>query len=130
MIIDFSNIDRLAKELDVKVLKTELISSNIANIDTPGYKAKDLKFDHYLEESMNDLSLKTTNPKHIKDSESAVEGNQIVENKEPGRADGNNVNVEDEMLKLIKNNIDYNITVQLLSKSLARIKTAIEDARR
>jgi len=130
MVIDFSNIDRLVKELDIKVLKTELISSNIANIDTPGYKAKDLKFDHYLQESMDDLSLKVTNPKHIRDESSVVEGNQIVENSEPGRADGNNVNVEEEMLKLVKNNIDYNITVQLLSKSLARIKDAIEGARR
>ncbi len=130
MIIDFSNIDRLVKELDVKVLKTELISSNIANIDTPGYKAKDLKFDHYLQESMDDLNLKTTNPKHIRDESSVVEGNLIVENSKPGRADGNNVNVEEEMLKLVKNNIDYNITVQLLSKSIARIKNAIEGVRR
>lgn len=130
MIVDFSNIDRLVKELDVKILKTELISSNIANIDTPGYKAKDLKFDHYLEESMDDLNLKITNPKHIRDEASVVEGNQIVEDSKPGRADGNNVNVEEEMLKLVKNNIDYNITVQLLSKSIARIKNAIEEGRR
>ncbi len=54
--IDYGVINMLSKELDIKTLRNELISSNIANIDTPGFKGKDLDFKSVLTESINDIN--------------------------------------------------------------------------
>jgi len=111
----------------MRALRSELISSNIANIDTPDYKSVDLKFEHILEQAGNSLKLKVTNPKHISETGAADINNEIVKNPETGRADGNNVNIDSEMLKLTKNNIQYNIAVQLISKSFLKIKEAMRE---
>lgn len=110
-------------------MESKLIASNVANVDTPGYKAKDLKFENVLKDQMDTLQLKVTNPKHMTDAPAGITNNEIVENPNPGRPDGNNVNIDDEMLKLTKNNIQYNVEVQLLSRRTRYIKDAIQAAR-
>ena len=133
MIIDYDAlVSKLGANLDMKVVRNQLIASNIANVDTPGYKAKDLKFHRILAENMEegDIALKRTHVKHMTPGESSAGGgNEILENPNPGRPDGNNVNIDQEMLKLTENNIQYNVTVQLLSKRLRQIFDAIERSR-
>jgi flagellar basal-body rod protein FlgB len=121
----------LSSKLDVKTLRNELIASNIANIDTPGYKGKDIDFKKVLSDSFSDIEMKRTDPRHILSNNVFNQGSvQIVEDTNPGRADGNNVNIESEMLKLTENNIQYNIAVHLVSKKLNEIKDAIKEATR
>jgi flagellar basal-body rod protein FlgB len=134
MIIGYGeDINKLAADLDIKIRRSELIASNIANVDTPGYKAKDLAFHRILADSMENegLTLKRTHVKHMTGGESTAGGsvNEIVEEPNPGRPDGNNVNIDQEMLKLTENNIQYNVSVQLLSKRLRQIANAIESSR-
>ena len=74
--------------------------------------------------------MKVTNPKHMTDGVSGILNNEIVENPNPGRPDGNNVNIDEEMLKLSENNIQYNVAVQLLAKHMAHIKDSIQQAGR
>jgi flagellar basal-body rod protein FlgB len=114
--------------MDKTVVESKLIASNVANVDTPGYKAKELKFDDMLKNQMGSLQLKMTHPKHMTDAPSVVPNGEIVENPNPGRPDGNNVNIDEEMLKLTKNNIQYNVAVQLLSKRTRYIKDALQAA--
>lgn len=117
-------------DLDNLVMRSKLIASNIANVDTPGYTSKDLKFTKILEESMNTLKMKRTDFRHM--GETPLENglmNEIVENPNPGRPDGNNVDIDDEMLKLSENNIQYNVSVQLLSKKMRQISDAIQQAK-
>lgn len=133
MIINYNKIvDKLGAEMDTKVLQSKLIASNIANVDTPGYVSKDLKFDHVLKQNADELNIamKVTNPKHMTDGVSGILNNEIVENPNPGRPDGNNVNIDEEMLKLSENNIQYNVAVQLLAKHMAHIKDSIQQAGR
>jgi len=121
--------NKLAADLDVKILRSELIASNIANVDTPGYKARDLKFHRVLTESMEEenIKMKQTHVKHMTPGETPNSiSNEIVENPNPSRPDGNNVNVDEEMLKLTEINIQYNVSVQLLSKRLRQLSDAIE----
>ncbi len=132
MLLDYNTIvNKLAAEMDNKVQRSELIASNVANVDTPGYKSRDLKFDRVLKASMENLHLgmKTSHPKHIRDFDQLITDNEIVENPNPGRPDGNNVSIDDELLKLSRNNIQYNIAVQLLSKRFAHLKEAIQSAK-
>ena len=129
MLIDYETVvNKLAAELDAKVLKSKLIASNIANVDTPGYKSKDLKFEKVLKDEIGSLQLKVTNEKHMKDIPQSVKNGEIVENPNPGRPDGNNVNIDEELLKLTKNNIQYNVAVQLLANRLNHIKDAVQQA--
>jgi len=126
MIIDYDSvINKLAADLDNRVTRNELIASNIANLDTPNYKSKDVKFHRILAETMDGIELKRTSPKHMGGSGDAVRHNEIIDNPQSGRADGNNVDIDDEMLKLSENNIQYNVSVQLMSKRLKHIQEAI-----
>jgi flagellar basal-body rod protein FlgB len=129
---DDAVVSKLAADLDMKVLRSKLIASNIANVDTPGYKAKDLKFHRILAESLGneELILKQTHVKHMTttgmtETPGGISA-EVVESPVPGRPDGNNVNIDEEMLKLTEINIQYNVSVQLLAKRLQQINTAIE----
>jgi len=129
--IDYSVVNMLSKELDIKTYRNELIASNIANIDTPGFKGKDIDFKSVLSESLNDIEMKISDPRHINSNGSSGQNAiSVVENPNSGRADGNNVNIESEMLKLTENNIQYNISVHLVAKKLAGLKEAIREAAR
>lgn len=122
-------VDKLAAELDTKVQQSKLIASNVANVDTPGYKSKDLKFANVLQDEMGNLHMKTTHPLHMEGITGDIRNNEIIEDPTPGRPDGNNVNIDDELLKLNRNNIQYTVAVQLLAKYLFMIKDTIQQAR-
>jgi flagellar basal-body rod protein FlgB len=126
MLINYNKvIDRLAADMDDRVTRNKLIASNVANLDTPGYKAKDVKFERILADNMDEITMKRTHVKHMDNGSGTIRQNEIVENPNPGRPDGNNVNVDEEMLKLSENNIQYNVAVTLIAKKLQHIKTAI-----
>lgn len=130
MLIDYNDIvNKLARDLDVRVKRSELIGSNIANIDTPSYKARDLKFQEELTGEIGRLDMKTTHTKHMTELSEGSAPLEVIESQNAGRPDGNNVNVDDEMLKLTENNIQYNVAIQLLSKSLRRIHLAIDQSK-
>ena len=123
----------LKKTLDALSQRQVLVSSNISNIDTPGYKAKDINFASQLSEIMdsgNNLSLTTTNSRHIGHSGRDVDSVEfeVFEESDPARADGNNVNLDKEMIKLAENQIQYNAAVQLLTKRTSTILAAINES--
>ncbi len=122
-------VDKLGAELDTKILQSKLIASNVANVDTPGYKAKDLKFANVLQDEMGNLHMKKTDLRHMEGITSEIRNNEIIEDPNPGRPDGNNVNIDDELLKLNRNNIQYTVAVQLLAKYLGMVKDTIQQAR-
>ncbi|MCP5051412.1 MAG: flagellar basal body rod protein FlgB [bacterium] len=126
MIIDYDAvINKLAADLDNRVMRHKLIASNVANVDTPGYTARDLKFHRILTDNMDGLQLKRTHEKHLGSGSGEIRHNEIVESPNPGRPDGNNVNIDEELLKLSENNIQYNVSIQLLTKKLKHIKDAM-----
>lgn len=126
MIIDYNSVvNPLALDLDDRVMRNQLIASNVANVDTPGYVAKEVKFEHILADTMDDMNMKRTNPKHLDDGAGSLRVNEVIDNPNPGRPDGNNVNIDDEMMKLTENYMQFNAAVQLLSKHLRGIQDAI-----
>ncbi len=125
MIIDYNTINRLAADLDDRVMRNQLIASNVANVDTPGYTGKDVKFERILADTMDGMNLKLTHPKHMDDGPSGILQNEVIDNPNPGRPDGNNVNIDDEMMKLTENNMQFNATVQLITKKLRGLQDVI-----
>ncbi len=130
-----SSLNLREKALDAAWTRNEVIAQNIANVDTPGYKAKTVRFEEYLEDALNkdDFKGNTTDSRHIEigggnlDKASAK---VTTENSNLStRLDGNNVDVESEMASLAKNDIRYNVITQSLNNGLARLMTAIREGK-
>ncbi len=134
-LIESVDLTILEKFLDESLKKQSVIASNIANANTPNYKAKELNFEEAFKKALGDgednVSLKATDPRHFTDSNSLENLSTKVEiSSAPARPDGNNVNLEKEMVKLTENNISYNLGIQLITKKLKDIRTAITSGRR
>jgi flagellar basal-body rod protein FlgB len=112
--------------------RQSVLSENVSNSDTPGFKPRDLvepKFDKMgasAQGSMGALAMMRTTTTHI--APAGGGGQTFDQNKRAGfetRPTGNAVNLEDEMLKVSANQMDYAAVTSLYSKSLHLLKTAI-----
>jgi len=139
-----TTVDLLAKSIDLRTRNQNLIASNVANAETPGYTPKSLEFEGQLQAAVNKSSGRgvksigtgsVTNPAHIAlrgsagDKISQVKGT-VVETpaKTPGR-DGNSVEMENEMSRMMQNQILFNASVQLLSKKFEGLRTALREGK-
>lgn len=122
----------LKKNLDFQSERNLLISSNTSNINTPGYKARDLDFQAQLEEvldSGDQLKIETTNSRHFGSTKDALKKlePEVFEEPDAARSDGNNVNLDKEMLKLAENQINYTATIQMMAKRGSTIRAAVTE---
>jgi flagellar basal-body rod protein FlgB len=113
--IDTPGIAALNRFLDVDVFRNQLITSNLANVDTPGYRTQDINFAQELERSQNQLQFAEFTPLTRQ-----VRG--LME-----RPDGNNVSLERESLLLAETQLRFNIGVQLLRMEFHRLSSAIHE---
>lgn len=121
----------LGNALDISSRRHNLISSNIANIDTIGYKPTDLDFKSTLEAVMskpkNDMAV--THPKHI------IPGTQPPDMNGEGFDMANiyhldSVDIDREMESLVENNINYRTTAEMMIRKLTLLKHAISEGGR
>lgn len=123
--------DDLVSALGVKLKhlnqRQSVISQNIANSDTPGYKALDLADINFQSVGGGmGVQLQATSPNHISDANSATKF-KYLEQKNSGitTLDGNNVNLEEQMLKMAQTDMEYNKTVGLMRQINGLVRTAI-----
>jgi len=114
----------IEKSLDACWLREEVISQNIANYDTPGYKRKTVSFEEYLGEALDSKNRKNVNVDKIDIKVEEDHSNLSM------RLDGNNVDIDSEMSSLAKNSIKYNVLIQSLNAGFSRFKTVITEGRR
>jgi len=122
---DLSKIKAL---MDYRIFRQGVVSSNIANIDTPGYKAKDVSFENALEGAQQKahVRLKVTHPGHIQGSPS--KGLKYKTEEDPYSRignDSNTVDIDREMMKLTQNHLLYNASAQIVQQKLQWIKSTI-----
>ena len=120
----------LVRGLDATWLRNEVISNNIANVDTPGFKVSEVEFEDVLVAAVSnsELGLKTTREGHIKttaDSISDVEPTVVTSWNTSYTADENNVDIESEMVDLAKNSLEYYTLVSKLNSEFRKLNTAI-----
>ncbi|HET7522091.1 MAG TPA: flagellar basal body rod protein FlgB [Bacillales bacterium] len=112
-------VSGLEKALDRTVLRQKAISQNIANVDTPGYKAKRVVFKDELDRR---LQAYRTNPRHFQFSTSSAGGAYIREETDTAfNNNGNNVDMDREMAALAKNQIQYYALVAKLNGTFRRL---------
>lgn len=113
--IEDPTIETLSRFLDVNVYRGELVMSNMANIDTPGYRTRDINFQQELERAASNFEDASFSP-----MSHPVRG--LIE-----RPDGNNVSLEREGLLLADTQLRFNLGVQLLRDEFKSISSAIHE---
>lgn len=131
----FDSISLMEKLLDAKWLRNRILSNNIANADTPGYKRSDVSFEEVLKKNMeqeNVLALTTTHKNHISNIKmvSDIQPRIFVQNDTTLRNDRNNVDIDKEMVELTKNTLSYNMTADQLQRVFQLLNMAISEGRR
>jgi flagellar basal-body rod protein FlgB len=126
-----------ARSLNIRARRHELIISNLANADTPGYKAFDLEMEKAIAAQAGNVpkaSLANTHPAHIP---VGTAGNDhlrpyLVQREDPNnmRGDGNTVNMEREMAGLAENQLMYKASAQIVTKKFQSLKSVIQGGKR
>jgi flagellar basal-body rod protein FlgB len=125
-------ISLLEKTLDLRSLKHNLIVSNIANVDTPNYKAFDLIVGEELAKFMEaekSNGIKRTQPSHLPgegDSLDNIKPSFVTISPLSIRGDGNSVDIDQVMASQAKNSLMYNVSAQILSKKFQGLKNVIQ----
>ncbi len=116
--------------MDAAALRGKLLSHNISNVNTPGYKRVDLDFAGVLAEtqSQQTLALRRTHPRHLSVSpdDGLGELRIVRDNETSSREDRNNVDVEYEMTKVTENSLYFQSVSGVYKQQMSRIKMAIE----
>ena len=105
--------------------RNKLITSNISNLDTPGYKPADYVFKEDLQKAMDiRINLKRTNEKHFPNATDEISRNdfKMVTSEEK-------VDLDKEMTNLASNQLMYNLSVELLARKFRGIKNVLTEVK-
>ena len=127
----------LENTLDVRLLRQNVLTSNIANADTPHYRPKDVNFARALEQAQTDLTPPIAGVERSGDMPLAVvhqpqlhpgPGSVIEDSGEgaPG-LDGNRVDLERQMSSLAENGLQYGASARTVGKKLAILRYVASD---
>lgn len=126
----------LGASINMRQLRQNVTTANIANAETPGYKAKKLDFEEALSravdmEKFGEATI--SDPDHVMVGQGALSNVRadVYDNPDVNIApDGNTVNLEKEMTALAENSVLYKAAVQLMNKKMAALKYAIAEGGR
>ena len=125
--------------LNARAIRQDLISSNIANVDTPYYKPKDIDFEDALTQKANEefgeqkpkkLELAITDPKMMQASDSnELEPTIFFRDGHLARNDGNSVDLDVETTELAKNNVMYNALIETFKKDASIFRAVLTSSK-
>lgn len=122
--------DVLTQRMDYLKQRQAVIGQNVANADSPGYRARDLvTFDKVLKgEGQKPITIAATNPNHLKPDGSRV-GGAYADDKKAGSYEvlpsGNSVIIEEQMIKVAQIGSDYQLATNLYKRMNNMVKIAI-----
>ncbi len=114
-------LQSLRLTMDEAALRQQAISSNIANVNTPGYQRVDVSTN--FQQAYSDALTKLSQGESVNDMPVATIETGAVQG--PARPDGNTVQIEQEMVGMAQNSARYEFSGQLLAQTFQGIKTAI-----
>lgn len=123
----------LNKGLDTASVRNRVIADNIANVDTPGFKRREVIFEEnirkVLEKKIIHDKLRVNDPRHMHIMESyqykQIEPEIRTMNELTYRNDGNNVDIDLETAKMAKNKLFYDALGQSMSNEIRILRMAI-----
>ena len=125
-----SSIDQLfgvhAQALQLRARRGELIASNLANADTPNYKARDLDFRRALDNVESASAMQATHAAHIARSGSGAGVQTLYRVPTQSSLDGNTVDTQLEKAKFSENAVRYQTTLRFLNSKISGLMKAIK----
>jgi len=115
--IETPSMERLEHFLDLVTFRHELVSSNLANVDTPGYRTQDVDFE-------GEMKLADQRIEGFPASPQVQEVKGLIE-----RPDGNNVSLDRETLALARIQLQYHAGVELLRNEIHMLQAAINEGK-
>ncbi len=120
----------LETAMDLRYARHRLVASNIANAETPGYRAKDIRFEvelkRELEGRRGTVMPVRTHPLHMGGSD-GVTASIIERGSATGGLDGNTVSLDEEMVRLTENATMYSVLAKLIKHKFSHLMTAIKE---
>ncbi|MDR3600686.1 MAG: flagellar basal body rod protein FlgB [Desulfosporosinus sp.] len=128
--LDRPVLNVLQKGLEASSMRQQVLSNNIANIDTPNFKRSDVDFQTVLGAALGDqsstLAMKLTVPQHISGLTDGSSSGIVTDQSTSMRNDGNNVDVDSEMSKVAENGLYYNSLTTAISLQLSLLRMVIK----
>lgn len=122
----YNYINVLDKAADAANTRNEIIANNLANVDTPNYKRKDVAFENLLEQALVGSGTLDSRIAGVNEHLPRFNGTIYTDSSTLSyRLDGNNVDVDTESAMLAENQIRYNALVSQIGQEFARYKTVL-----
>ena len=126
-----ASIGALNTSMNLRLINQNVVTSNIANADTPGYKAKTMEFEGALRDALGvggRLAPTDTNSKHIVHrSTDSVDAEIYDDPNGVESLDGNTVDRASEMSKMAENQILFDASAEMLKRKLGMLKYAVSE---
>ncbi len=123
----FDYINALGTSLDAAATRNEIIQNNIANVNTPNYKRKDIRFETELKHAFARSSQDSVDAR-VKNLDLEALTPEIYTDYEElsYRYDGNNVGIQNELAILAKNQTKYNGMMTLLNQDFSQLMSVMK----
>ena len=125
----FGYVDVLKTAADASWLREEVLTNNIANVDTPNYKRQDVEFTTYLKSALEQAGTpaSTLTQKVNEANLSGITTRTYTENTTLSyRTDGNNVDLSTENVELASEQINYNALIDSMNNEFSRFKAVLK----
>ena len=126
----YKTLDGHARVLGLANQRLQLLADNIANADTPNYKARDIDFKSELQraERMN-VQMNTTNGRHISTSGGPNRAEAMYRVPDQASLDGNTVDAQKESAAVAETAVRYQATLTFLNQRISGLRRAITGGR-
>ena len=117
-----------SQALQVRSRRSEILAGNLANADTPGYKARDIDFKQMLSQAgQNSVRIHTTDQRHIQPDNDLIPPAQLLYRTpmQPS-LDGNTVDTEQEHVAFSANAMEYQVSLRFLNDKIGGLRKAIK----
>jgi flagellar basal-body rod protein FlgB len=115
-------IQALERIIQQTSTRNRVLASNIANVDTPNYQAKDVAFSEVLGK---EVAMITTNAKHLQGTSGSGANGEITSSEQQSWADKNNVEMDQEVAKMTQNAMLFEAGITLMRKKIQMFKNAL-----
>lgn len=115
--------------LSLRAQRADLLASNLANVDTPGYKARDIDFESLLRQRLGTaegVSLQTTNANHLGSMGANGLAQPLYRVPSAPSLDGNTVEGDEEQAAFADNSVAYQASLRFINGRVSGLMTAIK----
>ena len=129
------NLEILTREMDVSVLRRDVIANNVANADTPNFKRSVVNFESQLKRALDSEKAErfpqyVTNSRHIVFDKpmdwQGVAPRRVLDYLTEAKNNGNNVDVEEEGMSALNNQLLYTTLAQVVSSEFQRVNIVLK----